>query len=152
MALALRPVLTVDVHVEPMLSVGPGVNGEVRVIPFRGGTFTGPDGLDGVVLPGGTDWQQVRPDGVVEIRARYLLETDRREVIEVRSEGIRHAPPGVLERIAAGAEVDPDEYYFRTAVRLHTTAARLEDLNRLIYVGVGTRRRDSVHIQVLSVP
>ena len=152
MALLLRPVLTVDVEVEPMVTVGPGVNGEVRVIPFRGGRFHGPDGLSGVVLPGGTDWQHVRPDGVLEIRAHYLLQTDAHEVVEVQSSGIRHAPPGVLERIAAGAEVGADEYYFRTAVRLATTSARLDELNRLIYVGVGTRTRDAVHIQVLSVP
>ena len=57
----------------------------------------------------------MRPDGVLEIDAHYLLRTDADEPIEVRSIGLRKASPEVAARIAAGEPVDPSEYYFRIA-------------------------------------
>ena len=96
----LKELLRLKVTVAPPVSAGDTPGGELRVIPFTGGTFEG-DGVRGTILPGGTDWQVVRSDGVLEIRAHYLLETEEGERIEVISEGIRHAPPGVLDRIAA---------------------------------------------------
>ena len=49
------------------------------------------DGLRGTVAPGGVDWQSVRADGAMEIRAHYLLRTDQDEPIEVESHGLRVA-------------------------------------------------------------
>jgi len=45
--------------------------------------------LSGTVLDGGVDWQQVRPDGVLEIDAHYTLLTEANEAIEVISQ---HTP------------------------------------------------------------
>jgi Protein of unknown function (DUF3237) len=147
----LEKLFEIEVEVEEPISDGTTPNGEVRVIPFAGGRFSGP-GLQGRLLPGGSDWQTVRPDGVLEIRARYLLETDRGERIEVISEGIRHAAPGVLERIARGEPVAPGEYYFRTFVRLRTAAERLAPLNLRLAIAAGERTRDAVHLSVYAVP
>jgi hypothetical protein len=147
----LAPLMTLTVEVEPIISAGPTPVGEVRVIPFRGGSFEGPE-LRGSLLPGGTDWQRVRSDGVLEIRAHYMLQTDRDERIEVVSEGIRHARPEVLERLARGEPVAAAEYYFRTHVRLNTAAPRLEHLNRMLVVSFGERRKDSVHLRLFAVP
>jgi hypothetical protein len=44
--------------------------GERRVIPITGGSFEGPN-IKGAVLPGVADWQLVRPDGDLELYARY---------------------------------------------------------------------------------
>jgi hypothetical protein len=151
MTVQLGRVFEIHVEVAEPVSAGASDSGEVRVVPFRGGTFKGP-GLEGRLLPGGTDWQTVRPDGALEIRAHYLLETDRRERIEVTSEGIRHAPPGVLERIARGETVPADQYYFRTFIRMRTVAPRLSHLNLGLFVAVGERTRDSVHLTVYAVP
>jgi hypothetical protein len=151
MTVQLGRVFEIDIRVGEPVSLGAGDTGEVRVVPFASGTFAGP-GLEGRLLPGGSDWQIVRPDGALEIRAHYLLETDRGERIEVISEGIRHAPPGVLERIARGETVSADEYYFRTFIRLRTVAPRLAHLNLGLFVSVGERMRDAVHLIVYAVP
>jgi hypothetical protein len=150
-SMQLEPIMTITVEVTEIMSAGKTPFGEVRLLPFDSGSFEGP-GLRGRLLPGGTDWQQIRADGVFEIRAHYMLETDQGERIEVVSEGIRHAAPGVLERIAAGEVVGPDQYYFRTAIRLNTAAERLAHLNRRLFVSSGERTQNSVHLTVYAVP
>lgn len=97
------------------------------------------------------DWQIVRGDGVIEIDAHYLLVTDRDEPIEVRSTGIRKASAEVADRLARGDDVAPSEYYFRTHVRLSTSAPRLAFMNDLLAVSTGERRRGSVRISVHEV-
>lgn len=151
---ALELLLQISVQVQDIVSAGAVPGGEVRVIPFVEGTFRSPAiaDLQGKLLPGGSDWQRVRNDGVLEIRAHYLLESDRGERIEVISEGLRHAPAGVLERIAAGEIVPRDQYYFRTAIRLSTAAPRLDQLNRTLAVSVGARTQYGVDLDVFRVP
>lgn len=147
MALELEPLMTLDVRVaRPTLAATP--KGDVRLIPIVGGSFAGVEDLAGEVLPGGADWQTVRADGTLEICARYLLRTDRDELIEVVSEGVRHATPEVLDRLAAGEQVPADEYYFRTHVRLFTGSPRLDHLNHRLAVSSGERRAASVHLEV----
>jgi hypothetical protein len=147
----LEPFMTLTVEITEMISAGTTPIGEVRLLPFARGAFEGKD-IRGRLLPGGTDWQQVRADGVLEIRAHYLLETDQGERIEVLSEGIRHAPPGVLERIAAGEAVPQNQYYFRTHVRLNTASERLAHLNRMLLVSSGERQQHAVQLTFYAVP
>jgi Protein of unknown function (DUF3237) len=122
-----------------------------RYVAFDGGTFEGRDGLAGAVLGGGVDWQTVRPDGVLEIDAHYTLQTESDEAIEVRSQGVRKASESVTARLAQGELVDPDDYYFRTLVRLSSAAPRLHRLNDLIAVSTGDRQRSTVRIHVHEV-
>ena len=147
----LTELLTLTVHVHPPVRMGPTPDGEIVLIPFSGGEFRFVDGVTGRLVEGGTDWQTVRPDGVVEIRARYLLESDAGEQIQILSEGIRHAPPGVLERIAAGETVEPDEYYFRTFIRMNTGVERLDHLNRVLAVADGRRTVDAVELTYFTI-
>ncbi len=146
----LLPLMTIAVEVEETVSAGVTPIGEVRLVRFTSGTFEG-EGLRGHLLPGGTDWQQVRADGALEIRAHYLLQTEQGEVVEVISEGLRDASPGVLARIAAGEAVDPAEYYFRTHIRFRTASERLGHLNRLLAVSSGRRQARSVSLAVFTV-
>jgi len=143
----LRELLTIDVTVEPAVDLGGGR----RYVAFTGGTFTGRDGLGGIVANGGIDWQRTRPDGVFEIDAHYALITHDNEAVEVRSTGLRKATADVLERIARGDAVSPDEYYFRTHIRLATSAPRLAWMNDLIAVSTGERRPEAVRIRVHEV-
>lgn len=143
--------LRIRVRVEPPHSTGPAPAGETRVVPFDGGSFEG-EGLRGVLLPGGSDWQRVRANGTLEIGARYMLETEEGERVEVRSEGLRAAAPDVLARLAAGDDVSPAEYYFRTFVRLTTGAERLSWMNDRLFLGIGVRRASEVEITVFEVP
>ncbi|MCB0965329.1 MAG: DUF3237 domain-containing protein [Ilumatobacter sp.] len=146
----LRHLMTIRIAVNPVESFGRFPLGERRLISFDEGTFEGPD-LRGTVVPGGADWQLVMPDGTLEIRAHYALRTDQGESIEVVSEGVRAAPPEVLARLAAGESVDPDEYYFRTHIRLSTDSERLARLNRILGVARGERAPAGVAIHVHEV-
>jgi hypothetical protein len=147
----LEPLMTLHVEVSPVVSAGETPAGEVRLIPFTGGSFEGP-GLRGKLLPGGSDWQRVRTDGVLEIRAHYMLETEQGERIEVISEGLRDAAPTVLDRLMRGEAVRPDEYYFRTYIRLNTASKRLDHLNRTLFVSSGERMKSAVRLTLYSVP
>jgi Protein of unknown function (DUF3237) len=87
----LSGLMEIEVAVKPVVDLGDFPLGERRIVVFDGGTFEGRDGLRGTIAPGGVDWRIVRPDGVIEIDAHYLLLTDEGESIEVRSRGIRKA-------------------------------------------------------------
>ncbi len=124
--------------------------GQRRIIGVTGGTVKGPM-LNGVVLPGGADWQVVRADGVTEISARYTLQADDGALIYVDAPGIREATPAVIARINAGEIVDPSEYYFRTTPRLETSAEKYAWMNRRLFVCKGVRLPDGVEIRYFVV-
>jgi hypothetical protein len=67
----------------------------------------------GHVLSGGADWQIIRRDGIIEVEARYTLETHNGALIYVYNWGLCHGPKEVMERLASGDKGDPSEYYFR---------------------------------------
>lgn len=153
----LVPLMRLSVEVRPPISAGTTPHGEVRVLPFAGGTWetvpaSGEAPITGSIADGGTDWQTVRADGGLEIRAHYMLESTEGERIEVVSEGLRHAAPEVLDRLAAGEPVDPSEYYFRTHLRFATGAERFAHLNRLLGVAVGQRQASGVLLTAYAVP
>jgi hypothetical protein len=145
--IGVRELLAIEVTVDGVVDLGGGR----RIIPLTGGKFTGRDGLEGTVVPGGADWQRMRPDGALEIDAHYALSTHDGEAIEVRSTGLRKASPEVVERMARGDAVSPDEYYFRTHIRLSTASSRLAWLNDLLAISTGQRNHDVVRIDVHEV-
>ena len=104
----------------------------------------------GQVLPGGADWQTIASGGTIEIDARYVLDLAEGRV-EIRSTGLRSGDPEILARLAKGEAVDPDDYYFRTAIRFYTTAPALDRLNRIMGVARGERGADSVRIIIYEV-
>jgi Protein of unknown function (DUF3237) len=143
----LRELMLITIQVRPIVDLGGGR----RYVAFDGGTFEGRDGLAGTVLDGGVDWQTVRADGVLEIDAHYTLQTPTNEAIEVVSQGVRKASETVTARLMEGDQVGPDEYYFRTLVRLSTASPRLSWLNDLIAVSTGDRERNTVRIHMHEV-
>jgi hypothetical protein len=148
--LALRPLFDVQVELAEVLSLGRTPLGERRIINITGGSFAG-ERLSGRVLPGGGDWQIIRADGAADLDARYTLETDGGRLIQVRSQGLRHGPPEVLARLAAGEPVDPSRYYFRTVLRFETGAGELDWLNRVIAVARGVRLPRAVQLNAFEV-
>jgi hypothetical protein len=130
--------MTLTLAVAGMQPIGATPNGDRRVGLVAGGTFEGPK-LKGKVLPGGADWIIGRPDGSTTLDVRIVLETDDGAAIGMLYRGMRHGPPAVMEKVNAGIQVDPSEYYFRTAVSFDTAAANYDWLNRIIAVGTGNR-------------
>jgi len=76
--------LRIDVAAPVVLG---GPLGKRRFIAITGGSASG--AVEGKILPGGADWQTVRPDGTVEIDAQYVLETGDSGRVELRSMGLR---------------------------------------------------------------
>ena len=68
-----------------------------------------------------------------------MIRADDGGLIEVRSDGLRHGPAEVMQRLARGEEVDPGEYFFRTLVRFTTGAPAWLHLNRVMALAVGRR-------------
>jgi len=122
-----------------------------RMIPITGGTVEGPR-LAGRVLPGGGDWQGIGPDGIARIEARYTIEAADGSLIGVTNPGMRHGPPQVIADIAAGKDVDPALYYFRTTPRFDVAAdSRHGWMARTIFLCSAARYRDHVRLDVFSV-
>jgi hypothetical protein len=135
--------------VGPLVDLGDTAHGRRRIVPILGGTFDGP-GLKGVVR-GGSDWQIVRADGVLEIEASYYLEADDGALITIVNRGVRRATPEVMERLNRGEIVAPDEVYFRTAPRFETSAPAYQWMTSTTFVGVGERRATEVIINFWKV-
>lgn len=119
------------------------------MIPITGGTCAGPR-LCGTVLPGGADWQLVRPDGVAEIEARYTIRVEDGALVVITNRGIRHGPEDVIRRLAIGEAVDPASY-FRTVPTFGVADGPHEWLARGVFVGVGERQPDCVVVRVWQI-
>ncbi len=124
--------------------------GRRRVIPILGGTFEGPR-IAGRIVPGGADWQLIRPDGVAAVEALYTLEASDGTLIYIRNVGMRHGPPDVIARLAAGEAVDPTSYYFRAAPVFEVAAGPHDWLTRSLFVAQGQRLADAVLLRVYAV-
>jgi hypothetical protein len=145
-----KPIFRIHADLADILSVGRTPIGERRMIAILGGRVEG-EKISGRILPGGADWQIVRIDGAADIKACYVIETDGGARVMVTSEGLRHGPPEVLARLAAGEPVAPDLYYFRTVMRFETAEPTLDWLNRILALARGVRRPRHVQLDVHEV-
>lgn len=127
MALSLEHVFTITVSIAAPREIGPTPAGYRRVIGITGGTVAGP-ALNGQVLPGGADWNLIRPDGSVHVWARYELLTDGGDLVAVSNEGLG---PG-RERDASG---EPAPWSCPTRPSFETAAPALAWLNTASFVG-----------------
>jgi hypothetical protein len=111
------------VKIAGMINVGESKRGVRRVIPITGGTFSGPK-IKGEVLPGGEDWQLVRPDGDTELYARYLLKTDDGHVIQVINNALIHT------------DAKTKAFYCKSVLDLEAPQdSPYDELNHAIFIG-----------------
>jgi hypothetical protein len=120
---ALEHVLSVYAAIGAPVSMGRTPQGQRRVIPISGGTFEGRD-MQGIILPGGEDWQLVRDDGVTELDARYWLLTEDEVVIRVHNRAL------VVPPTPAGTKVP-----VRSSVTLEAPLGKYDWLNKAVCVG-----------------
>ena len=126
------------------LDLGETAQGHRRIVALTGGTFTGPE-LNGKLLPGASaDWQLVLADGTALGDIRYTLQTDRGDLLYVRSRSVRHGSAEVLARLGRGEEVDASQYTFRTSTQIETAAPHLDWLNKGVLISVGGRQAGGV--------
>lgn len=145
----LRHVCTLHVELGPIREMGRGRAGTRRIIPIVGGRVEGE--LSGRILNVGADWQTVYEDGTTWLDTRYAFETADGALIEIVNRGYRHGSSDVAERLEQGEDVNPNEYYMRTAALLETGDPRYGWVNKTIFVGTGARRPASVEMAIFAV-
>jgi len=144
------PIFHIHAELADILHLGRTPYGERRMIGILGGRVEG-ERLNGHLLPGGADWQIIRTDGTADIKASYVIETGTGARVAVTSEGLRHGPPDIIAKLAAGEDVAPDLYYFRTVMRFETSDATLDWLNRILAIARGARAPKAVELDVYEV-
>ena len=127
--------------------VGHGVR---RIIPITGGEVKG-ERVNGKVLPFGADFQIIRPNELIDLEAKYALETDDGAVIYVENRGIRFGPVDLLQKLKRGEPVDPKLIYFRTVPKFETGAEKYRWLMENLFIGSAARHADRVVIDVHQV-
>ena len=142
----LLPLGELTANVGAPIDVGEGPHGRRRVIPILGGSFSGGK-MSGRVLGNANDYQIIRRDGVMELQARYVIETADKALIYVENNGLRDGPAELLAAQARGELVDHAQIYFRAIPRFETAAPQYQWLTRRIFVSAGCRFPDKVVIQ-----
>jgi hypothetical protein len=141
----LRFAFAIKAKVGPIQDLGQTARGHRRIIDILGGEVHGPR-LTGEILPGGADWQIVRPDGTIEVLAHYTIRGATGALVYVQNEGLRVASPEILVRMSKGELLPAGSYHFRTAPRFETAEPSLKWLERATFVGVAARTPDRVAI------
>jgi hypothetical protein len=148
---ALQFAFQLDVDLGPTQELGNVDGMRRRIIPIVGGKVDGPK-LRGVVMPGGADWQAVRPgDGLTRVNARYWIKADDGTVIGVENSGLRRAPAAVMRRLMDGEDVLPSDYYFRTVPFFETGEASYRWLNETMFLCVGARKPGRAIIRTYEI-
>ena len=127
---------TYSARLKQPLNVGAGPFGTRMVFEVVGGTVHG-DRLSGTVLGGGADWMLMGPDGCgrLDVRAQFAMEDGA--TVYMSYFGIVHMNAAVQQAVAAGAETQFADQYFRTAPRLETGDPRYAWINQSLFVAEG---------------
>jgi hypothetical protein len=145
-----RPLFVMRLDVRPLQIIGatPGAFRRVGVVPS--GVFEG-ERLSGLVLEGGSVWQNVRSDGSTALDVRLVLKTVDGALIGMTYRGIRHGAPDVIARVEKGEAIDPGDYYFRIAPLFETAATQYAWLNNIVAIGIGHRCADGATYSIFEV-
>ena len=146
----LEFVFELRAEVSKPIEVGQTPAGARRIVPVGAGTFEGP-ALKGKLIPGGADYQIIHADGFTEVDARYVLQTEKGDLIYVTNKGMRHGPADVIAKLNSGQIVDQSQIYFRTVPQFETAAPALQWLTRSIFVCVGERYPTGVVVRFFKV-
>ncbi len=97
--------------------------------------------INGRVIPmSGGDWPLLRPDGVIDFDARYMLELDDGTIVYMQNRGYRWAyTQEVAERMARNEPVDPSEYYMRVSPKFDVPEGPHDWLAKHVFVGVAEK-------------
>jgi hypothetical protein len=103
------------------------------------GTIEG--AITGKVVPmSGGDWPLVRPDGVIDFDARYLLELDDGTIVYLQNRGYRWAyTADAAERMSRNEPADSGEYYMRVSPKFDVAAGPHDWLAKHVFVGVAEK-------------
>ncbi|GAA0546127.1 hypothetical protein GCM10008941_27560 [Rhizomicrobium palustre] len=118
---------------------GPTPFGTRNRIPILGGTFEGPN-IKGTVLPGGADWQLIRPDGAVTLDADYMIQADDGALIHVHNRAILTGTPG------------KSDFYLRCTPVFEAPIGKHDWLNKAVFAGaVDVLGPEGVRVRVYKI-
>jgi hypothetical protein len=139
---------TVSINLTRPVWLKPSGQGATRAaIWAESGTFEGPR-IRGRVIPmSGGDYPLVRPNGVIDFDARYLLEAEDGTPIYLQSRGYRWAEGDAMERMSRNEEVAPEDYYMRVSPKFDVPEGPHDWLAKHIFVGVAEKipRANRIH-------
>lgn len=142
---------TITIDLLPPIEFGDTPAGKRRIFTVSGGNFVG-DRIRGTIMPIiGSDLLLVRADGSAQQDVRMLLKTDDEALVLMTYRGVRHASDAVNARIARGESVSGAEYYLRTVPFFETASSTYAWINKILSVGVGERRAQSVVYEVFEI-
>lgn len=144
---------TVSIKLSQAFFLRPSSQGATRAAVYaESGSFEGPK-IRGRVIPmSGGDWPLVRPNGVIDFDARYLLEVEDGTVIYLQSRGYRWAKtPEIAERMARNEDVSDDDYYMRVAPKFDVPEGPHDWLGRYLFVGVAEKLPGANRIHYFKV-
>jgi hypothetical protein len=136
---ALEFAMTISINLGKAYFVRPSQYGSERAAVYL---------LDGT---SGGDFPWVRPDGVIDFDARYLLQTDDGANIYFQSRGYRWGTPEAMARMARRELVPDDSYYMRVAPKFEAPAGKYDWLNRHVFVGRAEKTPEGNRIHYFKV-
>lgn len=146
----LEFVFRIEAEIDKPRSAGPSRVGERLHIPIIAGHVEGPR-LKGRILPGGSDWPVIGPDGNSRIEAHYTIEADDGTLIYVVNKALRVSGAEVTARLRAGEAVAPVDYYMRGSPVFDAPDGPHEWLRENIFVCSIAPRDVSVTIDIFAV-
>lgn len=136
----LEHAFTISVELVGLKWVRPTAMGETRgAVYAASGIVEGPR-LRGRVIPmSGGDFPLVRPNGVIDFDARYLLEAEDGAIIYMQNRGYRWGDEAVMERMRRNEPVEHHEYYMRVSPKFDAPAGPHEWLGQHVFVGTAEK-------------
>jgi hypothetical protein len=137
----LEHAFTISISLTTPHWVEPSATGETRAAIYAAnGTVEGPR-LNGTVIPmSGGDFPLVRPNGVIDFDARYLLQADDGSIIYMQNRGYRWArSPEVAERMSRNEPAASSDYYMRVTPKFDAPAGPHEWMTKHVFVGVAEK-------------
>lgn len=131
---------TIRAEVAPDRVIGPVGDGDLVYIAITGGTVVG-EALNGRVLPGGGDWAVLKDDGTLTVEARYQIQTDAGDVVDILNTGVAHWEDEAEQTIG----------YFATRPVFRVGNPALSHLADRVYLGWARSTVDWTEIDIYEV-
>jgi hypothetical protein len=148
----LQHLMVLTFTTNPILALRAPDQRERRIVEISSGSFASRhDGLDGLVLRGGSDWRIRFDDGRMVLDGRLALSTRSGEAIAIRFVGRRSGEADLLTALDRGDDVRADAYYLRLAMTFETDSTRFFWLNDTIAIAKGEYRPEGQVYNVLRL-
>ncbi len=113
-------------------------------VPPIGGWIEGPRLTGKVIGYSGADWAWIRPDGVIELNAHYMLEAADGTPIYIQNRGYLYRHDGAGNPVRAPADGKAPAYFTLTPT-FDVPKGPHDWLARTVIVGKGVRHTDPDH-------